>query len=155
MFEFVFQAYLLGYVMNNAQHQPFSVHFKRAGVGLYISQRAVRKAMNEIERFVPSRQFGDLAHDWQYLPPEYIDFPRVLEVDVLSVISIKPTGCEIGIDDQAICRRVYKKHGRAIQMKELVVEDLISGRVKLTDGGRQAGQYSFDEDLLTFRVLFK
>ncbi len=102
MFELLFKSFLLGYIVNDAQHQFIAVNLNRAGIGLYVTGGAVSQSMDKVERLMAAGQARDLGHYRQNIAPEGVDLPGVLAAHLFMGVAIKIECREIGIHHQAV-----------------------------------------------------
>ncbi len=154
--QLVFQALLLGHIVDDGEHQALAIQLQRPSIGLHIAQAAIGHAVHEIERAVAAGEFGHLIHDGQHIAAERIDFPGVLAAERCVVVAVEAAGGQVGIDDPTVGRRVDQDHRRAARTEQLFVETVFP--LLQRGGGRrtgQAGQYAFDQNLLLARPLAK
>ena len=100
--QFLFKTFLLGNIVNDAQHQSVAVDFNRPGIGLHMAGGAIGNFMDKIQRLMPTRQSRNFMHNRQNLATQHIDFPCVFLAHRLQAVAVEIERRQVGVDNQTI-----------------------------------------------------
>ena len=106
MFQLLLQSFLLGDIVDDAQHQLVTVDLNGSGIRLNMAGGTIGKAVNKVERLMAAGQRGNRGHNGHHVSPQGIDFPGMLAAHTIMRVTVKIERSQVGINNLTIAGRI-------------------------------------------------